>query len=139
LWNFIGWFLTIKILHYTVLVKAKYNYLKLYLDELMKSDTSSISNFALELKTLEEEVRTIRQSLETYGRKIMTKERMGNLSEESNAQFQKIDSITKELVDLFNEAKLLDQSQTSNLAILNGIPIKINNLKVALDDSKNIK
>jgi uncharacterized protein YlxW (UPF0749 family) len=65
----------------------------------MKEDTESISSIVKYIKTLEDEIRDLRQRLESVERSVQMKEKLGNSSTQSSEHIQKINSITKELLD----------------------------------------
>jgi uncharacterized protein YlxW (UPF0749 family) len=65
----------------------------------MKEDTESISSIVKYIKTLEDEIRDLRQRLESVERSVQMKEKLGNSSTQSSEHIQKINSITRELLD----------------------------------------
>jgi len=106
----------------------------------MVTDTKSISSLTALIKTLEEEIRNIRQRLENVERAVKIEEWGGIQSIQSSDQLQKINSVSKEILDTIESAKLYE-ADPLKLLVIPEVPVKIVEIKKILNqlDKKTSK
>ena len=95
-------------------------------------DEKSISTLIEYLKNLEDEIRDIRQRLQIVERSVWLSEWSGTKSTKSGVQLQKIDSVSKELVNTIKSAKVVEKFDPIHLLVIPEVPLRISDIKTVL-------
>jgi hypothetical protein len=95
-------------------------------------EDKAISSLINHLKALEDEMREIRQRLESVERKIRSGEMVEDSSLKPVVHLKKINKVAKELVDTLDSAKKEVKSSPLELLIVPVVPAKIVEIKTVL-------
>jgi hypothetical protein len=98
----------------------------------MEADKDSISFLTAYIKTLENEMRDIRQRLEKLERNIIIDDYNKTSSKIINSHKQKIEPIARKLITTIESAKI-EKKDPLNLLVIGEIPQHIIEVKTVLD------